>query len=106
MGQRVYTVIPDESFLKQLKEMVPTEGDKYILNRATFKRCIENGSLIEWVSSLHDYVCASKRKYLYQISTVSQFITVVKQFLNALNVPFTFYSNVVRGNREPLLIFR
>ena len=106
MGQRIYIVEPDESFLDQLKEMVPTEGDKYILNRAAFKRCIENGSLIEWITNLHDYVCESKRKYLYQISSVNQFITVVKHFLSALNVPFTFQSNVVRGNREPLLVFR
>ena len=57
-----------------------------------------------WVSSIYDLVIKSKQKYLSQIENVNQYITVIRQFLKAMNISYIYKSSVVRGQRHPELI--
>ena len=104
MVQQVYVHQPDSSFFESLKSMADIVDNKYVFNRVTFKRSLMNGNFNVWVSSIYDLVIKSKQKYLSQIENVNQYITVIRQFLKAMNISYIYKSSVVRGQRHPELI--
>jgi hypothetical protein len=104
MVQQVYVHQPDSYFFDSLKSMADIVDNKYVFNRVTFKRSLMNGNFNEWVSSIYDLVIKSKQKYLSQIENVNQYITVIRQFLKAMDISYIYKSNVVRGQRHPELI--
>lgn len=104
MVQQIYVYQPDFSYFESLKNMADIVNNQYVFNRVTYKRSILNGNFNEWVSSIYDLVIKSKQKYLSQIENVNQYITVIRQFLKAMNISYTYKSTVVRGQRHPELI--
>ena len=104
MVQQIYVYQPDFSYFESLKNMADIVNNQYVFNRVTYKRSILNGNFNEWVSSIYDLVIKSKQKYLSQIENVNQYITVIRQFLKAMNINYTYKSTVVRGQRHPELI--
>lgn len=87
--------IPLDFLFNLLSKVCEKEHSYYKFNSDAYKRANLDDTLSSFLDSIKPYYHIAKRKYVERKQTYSNFVTILRQLCNSLNVGYTskiFYS--------------
>jgi hypothetical protein len=98
---QIFIQIPDKYILFNfLKIICKHNNDYYIIDKSTFKLAIYNDIINNFYNDLLPYYHKCKLFYLTRKYNYKNFLTIIRQLCNCLNIKFLYYNIFNNSNYE------
>ena len=100
--KQIFLEIPEKNLLINFLNAIcnNTDNDFYIIDKSIFRKACYKNLLQEFYISLKIYYFKSKQFYLEREITYKNFLTVIRQLCNCLNIKYEYLKNFSNSNYE------
>ena len=76
--------------------------DNYLINKASYKKALINNEILNFYNSIEKYYNKSKKYYLTRPMNYNYFITIIRQIIKFLEIPFLKKKSFLNSQYEIL----
>lgn len=76
--------------------------DNYVINKASYKKSLINNEILNFYNSIEKYYNKSKKYYLTRPMNYNHFITIIRQIIKFLEIPYFYKKSFLNSKYEIL----
>lgn len=99
---QLFVKIPEKEILFNFLNLIcdNRNNDFFIIDKISFKKACYNNLISRLYIDLKDYYIKSKQFYLEREVNYKNFLTIIRQLCNCLNIKFIYLKNFSNSNYE------